>query len=128
MNKLLKYTLLVFGLVGFFSSCQYKFNIEPIVPAPDPMDTIYFSQDVAPIWNTNDKCTSCHKAGETAPDLTTNNAYSAVVPDYINTDTPNESEIYTVTDPLSATHGWKKYSSSEAAIILQWIEQGAQNN
>ena len=120
--------MVIIGFALLTESCQYKFNIEPIIPPPDPTDTIYFSQDVLPIWNTNDKCTSCHKAGETAPDLTTNNAYSAVVPDYVNTDTPNESEIYTVTDPLSATHGWKKYSSSEAAIILQWIEQGAQNN
>lgn len=128
MNKLLKYTLLVIGLVGFFSSCQYKFNIEPIVPPPDPTDTIYFSQDVLPIWNINDNCTSCHKAGSTPPDLTTDNAYAAVVPDYVNSAQPDQSSIYTFTHPDTETHSWKKYNSSEAAIILQWIEQGAINN
>ncbi len=96
MNKFLTYTLLVIGMVGFFSSCQYKFNIEPIVPPPDPMDTIYFSQDVLPIWNNNDYCTSCHKAGATAPDLTSENAYSEVVPAYVNTDQADQSAIYTL--------------------------------
>lgn len=128
MNKLLKYTLLVLGIIGFFSSCQYKFNVEPVVAPPNPMDTIYFSQDVAPIWNINDKCTSCHKTGSTAPDLTTDNAYAAVVPSYVNTDQANESSIYTFTHPDTETHSWKKYTSSEAAIVLQWIEQGALNN
>ncbi len=128
MNKLLKYTLLLIGIVGFFSSCQYKFNIEPIIPPPDPTDTIYFSQDILPIWNTDNNCTSCHNSGGTAPDLTTDNAYAAVVPSYVNTTSPNESVIYTAADPNTYTHGWKKYTSSEAAIVLQWIEQGALNN
>lgn len=128
MNKLLKYTLLVIGIIGFFSSCQYKFNIEPIIPPPDPMDTIYFSQDILPIWNAGDNCTSCHNTGGTPPDLTPDYAHAAVVPAFVNTATPNESVIYTVADPITSTHGWKKYTSSEAATVLQWIEQGALNN
>ena len=128
MNKLLKHALLMIGIIGFFSSCQYKFNIEPLIPPPNPLDTIYFSQDILPIWNTAENCISCHNTGGTAPDLTTANAFAAVVPDFVNTDTPNESKIYTVADPVTSTHSWKKYTSSEAVTVLQWIEQGANNN
>jgi hypothetical protein len=111
-----------------FTSCQYKFNIEPTTPPPDPEETIYFSQDVLPIWNNNENCTSCHKSGGPSPDLTTENAYNEIMGGYVNTDTPENSSIYTATHPDTDSHDWKKYSDSEAAIVLQWIEQGTLNN
>lgn len=119
---------MITGVTLFLASCQYKFNIEPVVAPPDPTDTIYFSQDVLPVWNDNNNCTSCHNTGGTAPDLSAANAYDEVMGGYVNTNTPEKSVIYTFTHPDSETHSWKKYSSSEAAIVLQWIEQGALNN
>ena len=129
MNKFLKYALLLIGLVGFFSSCQYKFNIEPTTVPPDPLDTIYFAQDVLPIWNSADKCTSCHKTGSTSPDLTPANAYSEVMNGYVDTANPESSVIYSAPHPDTEAHSWgTSYTNGEAAIVLQWIEQGAMNN
>lgn len=117
------------GAVLFITSCQYKFNIEPTTPPPDPEDTIYFSQDVLPVWNTNDKCTSCHKPGGPSPDLTPDNAYTEVMGGYVNTDTPESSVIYSAPHPDTDEHNWgTSYTHGEAAIVLQWIEQGALNN
>jgi len=129
MNKFFKHALLLIGLVGLFSSCQYKFNIEPIVPPIDPEDNISFSQHVIPIWNANDKCTSCHKTGSTTPDLTPENAYDEVMGGYVDTETPESSIIYAFPHPDTETHSWgTSYTTGEAATILQWIEQGALNN
>ncbi|MCK5775848.1 MAG: hypothetical protein KAH25_06725 [Bacteroidales bacterium] len=129
MNKILKHALLVIGMIGFLSSCQYKFDIEPIIPPPDPGDKISFAEDVLPIWNTNDKCTSCHKAGATSPDLTPENAYNEVMGDYVDTEMPASSIIYIFPYPDNETHNWgTSYTTGEAAVVLQWIEQGALNN
>lgn len=129
MKKILIYSLMLTGMLMFMASCQYKFTIEPVVIPPDPTDTIYFSQSVEPIWNNGDFCTSCHKTGGTNPDLSTGNAYEALTSGgYIDTDNPSESMIYTYPLPGATTHSWKQYSETQAAILLQWIEQGALNN
>lgn len=129
MKKKQFFLLFVLGSLIFVTSCQYKFNIEPTTPPPDPEEKISFATDVVPIWNTNDKCTSCHKTGSTAPDLTSDNAYSEVMNGYVDIDNPESSVIYSAPNPDTDAHSWgTSYTSGEAAIILQWIEQGALNN
>ena len=112
--------LIMFSLT--LGSCKYDFILPEEVPQ---IEEVSFSQHVAPIFES--KCTSCHKPGSTAPDLTTANAY-AEISDLINTTTPEESRIYSFPAPTTNTHNWKKYSAGEAAIILQWITEGAKNN
>lgn len=129
MRKTLLFLMMITGFVLFMASCQYKYTIEPIVPAPDPTDTIYFSSQVVPVWNTGDKCTKCHNTGGTAPDLTPDNAYNAIISTYVDVNNPEASIIYAFPHPDTDTHNWgESYTTSEAAIILQWIEQGALNN
>ena len=106
-------------------SCEYKF-IE--VDLPDPNVTISFQNDLVPIFNTSNNCTACHKTGSTAPDLTLGNAYNSIVPNLINSENPELSKIYAIPSPSSATHGFKKYTQVQAAQVLNWIEQGADNN
>jgi hypothetical protein len=48
------------------------------------------------------------------------------VPKYINLGTPAESLIYTKPAP-AASHS-QKYTTTEAAIVLKWIEEGAEDN
>ena len=109
----------------FASSCKYDFILpEVVVPVTD----VSFAEDVAPIFSTADKCTACHKPGVTAPDLTAANAYSQIMANYVNTAAPEESLIYSYPSPSTSTHNWKKYTAGEAALILQWIEEGAENN
>ena len=109
----------------FASSCKYDFILpEVVVPVTD----VSFAEDVAPIFSNNDKCTSCHKPGGTSPDLTAANAYAQIMANYVNTASPAESVIYALPAPSTSTHNWKKYTVGEAALILKWIEEGAENN
>lgn len=109
----------------FASSCKYDFILpEVVVPVTD----VSFAEDVAPIFSNGDKCTACHNPGETAPDLTTANAYAQIRTNYVNTAAPEESVIYSYPSPTTNTHMRRKYTASEAALILQWIEEGAENN
>lgn len=117
-------TLLLFSL--FMNGCKYDFIIP--VEVPPITETVSFSTQVIPIFTAGSNCTSCHKTGGEAPDLTTANAYASIVPGLINTATPGQSLIYTFPAPATANHTWKKYTAGEAAIILAWITDGAKNN
>lgn len=122
----LMFAVLAFCAVGI-SGCQYEF-IEPERVIVDPTVEIKFSQEIAPIFSNNNNCTACHRTGATAPDLTAERAYNSIVPALINTANPEQSTIYWFTHPNSTTHNWKKYTLAEAALILEWIKQGAKNN
>lgn len=123
-------TVLVVTLL--FSGCTYNFIIPEELP-PDPTDPdtpqISFSSEILPIFNNGNNCTSCHGTGGTSPDLTSENAYNSINNSkYINTGTPEESKIYTHPHPDTDPHKQKKYTANEAALVLGWIVQGAQNN
>lgn len=121
--------LMFASLIGILASCSYDYIEYPVVAPPDPNDTVYFAQKIAPIFTTGDKCTSCHKVGGTAsPDLSTGASYGSIVPALINTSEPETSRIYWFPNPASSDHVWKKLSQNEADLILLWIQQGALNN
>lgn len=128
MRKLFIYLMAVVGFMLMITSCQYKFKIEPVIPPPDPEESLSFSEDVVPIWNNENKCTQCHNTGGTAPDLTADNAYNSIINSYVDVNDPEASIIYSKLYPDTDPHSWRKYTASEAAIILQWITQGALDN
>jgi hypothetical protein len=107
-----------------FSSCEYVY----IVPdKPDPGDTISFSKQIIPIFKSD--CISCHNTGGTDPDLTENNAYNSIISDGLtDTNDPESSILYDFPHPDTGTHTWKKYTKTQADLILFWIQQGAKNN
>jgi hypothetical protein len=114
--------LILFAL--FMNSCKYDFILAkevPVITGP-----VSFSTQVLPIFS-SDNCTDCHN-GSQSPNLTAASAYAQIVPALINTATPETSPIYSFPSPTSATHSWKKYSTGDAAIVLAWIKDGAQNN
>lgn len=128
-NYLLKMISMLL-LLGVFTACEYEF-VDPIDPPPvvPPGDTISFSLNIVPIWNNNNNCTSCHKTGGTAPDLTPSAAFNSITSmGLIDNANPENSGIYKIVEPASSTHGWKKYNTAEAAAVLQWIKDGAKNN
>ena len=126
MNKIILQTLAVVTIIIFVSSCQYKWIVEPEIPPPDPEDTISFSQEVAPIFS-QQGCTGCHNTGGQSPDLTADNAYNSITTNgLVDTDNPEQSIIYVYPHP-DGDH-YEKYLSSQAAIVLVWIEQGALDN
>lgn len=125
-NGILKRTLfcaLCFS-VFFINSCEWV-TIEPIVPdLPPPDEVISFSAEIQPIFTS--KCVGCHPPTK-GLDLTDGNAYNSINNEnYINSTTPSESLIYKKPDP-NGTHS-AKYSITESALVLRWIEEGSQNN
>lgn len=125
MKKLLQTLIAVFAIILLATSCQYKAIIEPVVPPPDPNDTVYYAQQIEPIF-TEQNCTSCHP-GSAQPDLTAGNSYNSITGmGLVNTTEPDVSRIYTY--PLPEGNHYVKYTSSQAALILVWIEQGALDN
>ena len=112
--------LLILILFSFFiGSCKYDFVLPEVVA---PVNDVSFSQKVVPIFA--EKCISCH-ATQT-PVLTSTVAFASIVPNYVNLAAPASSKIYTV--PTSGTHKGVTISATQAAIILQWITEGAKNN
>ena len=108
--------LILFALS--IGSCKYDYILPEVVA---PVNDVKFSTQVAPIFA--EKCISCHD--DQTPKLTADVAYSQLVPNYVNTTNAEESKIYTV--PTSGTH-YAKVSATQAALILQWIKEGAKNN
>ena len=126
MNKKLIYSIGVIAIIVFAASCQYKFIVEPVVPPPDPEDTISFSEQIVPIFS-EQGCIGCHNSGGQQPDLTPDNAYNSITNmGLVNTGDPVASKIYYY--PLPDGSHFAKYTSAQAALVLQWIEQGALDN
>ena len=126
MRNLLQSLIAIFAIILLATSCQYKFIVEPVVPPPDPEDTISFSQQIVPIFD-EQGCTGCHNTGGQQPDLTADNAYNSITGmGLVNTDDPPMSRIYYY--PLPDGSHYAKYTSAQAALVLQWIEQGGLDN
>lgn len=120
-------TLILFSL--FIAGCKYDFVLPVEVPVIDNGgNPISFSTQIAPIFSNGDQCTKCHKPGGFgSPDLSNSaTIYSLIVPKYVNTANPASSTIYI--NAFSGSHNNAKVSATEAALILQWITEGAQNN
>lgn len=110
-----------FAVAITITSCEYKF-VEPIeIELPD--DPISFSVQIEPVFQ--EKCITCHAS--TSPVLTTGNAYSSLINgNYINTEAPEDSELY---KKVSEGHpGSNSLSAEELALLLKWIEEGAEDN
>lgn len=89
-------------------------------------DPVEFAKDIQPIFTA--KCISCHPPTQNL-DLTAGNAYGQITQSkYMDLANPDQSLIYTYPNPNTATHSYRKYTANEAALLLQWIEEGAQNN
>lgn len=107
-------------------SCTFD-QVEPERSSINPDIPTSFVNDIEPIFA---KCTGCHPPIK-GLDLTEGNAYNSINnATYIDLANPEQSRIYTF--PISAGHeissNGKNYSSSEAALVLKWIEEGAENN
>ena len=120
------FLLFVFALI--LNACTYDFIVKEELPPVDTTVPVSFSTQIIPILTNS--CVSCHKPGGTAPDLTAPNAnISIMTMKLVNTATPASSIIYSEPNPANtAKHTWKKYTATEAQLVLTWIQQGAKNN
>lgn len=126
MRRKFIYTIGILAAIVFTTSCQYKFIVEPVPPPPEPGDTIYFSQEIEPIFNTQN-CIGCHNTGGTKPDLSEGNSYTSITSmGLVEPNDPEASKIYFY--PLPDGSHYAKYASAQAALIMGWINQGALDN
>ncbi len=124
--RVMKYITGIAGLLFLLiatHSCEYE-TIE--IDLPDVEEPVSFSADIVPIFNDGNNCTACHGNNGTSPNLTADRAYGSIVPDLVNTDEPESSTIYVF--PNSSSHSFKNYTQVQAALVLAWISQGAENN
>lgn len=113
-------------LTMFLASCQWT-TIEPVVPEI-PDEPVSFSSVIQPVFTAS--CAVCHSSEgglKGGLDLSEGNAYNSINSStYINLTSPSESLIYTYPSPSGSHFG--KYSITDAAYVLKWIEEGAEDN
>jgi hypothetical protein len=114
-----KLTFSILVVVSFaFISCENEIII------PDLPDTVSFSNDIAPWFSS--KCVGCHgPSSSSGLDLSSDVAYDNLfTKNLIDIANPSNSGLYTKLqiDKHAGT------SSTDAAKVLKWIEQGALNN
>jgi len=126
---MIKKIVILFGVLIFFTACQYEFIEVYTPPLPDPTIEVSFANEIVPIFTTDDNCTACHKPGKEAPDLSAANAYQSLVSGgYVLSNNPAASSIYTYVNPEATTHVWNGYNNYQAELVFIWINQGAKDN
>jgi len=118
--KKIYFLLAIVFFTSIFYSCTYT-ALEDVNPE-GPTGPMSFATDIVPIFS---KCTSCHPSSA-GLDLTSENAYENVMDGRVDIDNPDQSLIYTKPSP-DGNHP-VKYSSLEATKVLNWINEGAENN
>jgi mono/diheme cytochrome c family protein len=116
------FTFLVLISLLALNACEY----ETIVPdTPDPGKQVSYATDIQPIFTA--KCAGCHGRGLTPPDLSAGTSYNSLMNGgYVTPQNPSSSIIYVV---MASGGSMSQYSNaSQAALVLQWIQQGALNN
>lgn len=109
-------------ILVFISSCEYE-KTEPLDPNDLP-EVVSYSEHIQPVYDAN--CVKCH-GGSTAPDLRPENSYFDLISgNYLDTDAPESSYLY---QKISGSGSMAPYADDyERALILKWIEQGAEDN
>ena len=106
-----------FVMLGLMFSCEMY-----TIPKADVPTDVSYATDVQPIFDS--KCVGCHGGGAIQPNLRPGNSYNALVNGgYVDTDDPESSSIY-----AKCAEGHGGANQEEAATILGWIIEGAQNN
>lgn len=95
-------------------------------------NTVYFSKDLVPILTKSCAVGGCHASGGLKPDLSSDNAYNALINGkYIDLKTPANSIIYErLIGKLSPSMpmGQSNNPSNLNNLMLAWIKQGAKKN
>lgn len=109
-------------ILVFISSCEYE-KTEPLDPNDLP-EVVGYSEHIQPLFDAN--CVKCH-GGSTAPDLRPENSYFDLISgNYLDTEAPENSFLY---QKISGNGSMAPYADDyERALILKWIDQGAEEN
>jgi hypothetical protein len=123
----MKKVLLILALfAGFLAwqSCEYDWvESEPF----NPSDTLSFSAEIIPIFESSCNAGVCHGTGGKDPILTPDVAYNSLIDGgYVDINVPENSSIYTSLVPGGSMANYAQ--TGDADKVLIWIQQGALNN
>ena len=92
--------------------------------------TVSFNNDIIPIFNSSCNISGCHSSGGKAPDLSEVNAFTSLTNgNFINTNSPTESELYLwMTGKRGTPMPVNGINRDYNSLILAWLKQGATNN
>jgi hypothetical protein len=127
MKKIFQY-LMMLTVSLMATSCYYdEMPVEAVTPIPE---TVSYAKDVQPLWDQS--CTSCHKTGATAPDLTAANSYLALTKNnkYVIPGNAAGSSLHKslMGEGAALMPPAGKWSDSKIALVDKWINDGALNN
>lgn len=120
-----KVFLVTVFILPFLNACEKDYYQSQVVIT----DSVSFSADIIPIFQTNCMGSSCHD--NIKPILTPDKAYDELLfspsgTQYVDTLNPSESYLYKRITTNMPPGGLM--NQEEIGYILAWIEQGAQNN
>jgi hypothetical protein len=108
------------------TSCTYD-EVLPYVP--DPTVEVFFGEDIIPIFDRSCNGAGCHNGSGPVPNLRATVAYDALWSDgYINTAVPEQSELYLWMTNAKGPMPPLGTNATDNALVLQWIQQGAEEN
>lgn len=112
-------TLLALCMAALLSSCEYNYAHY------EEKESVSFESELAPIFT--NKCSACHNSTGNLPNLSEGNAFSSLILNsYVNTNDAANSKLMLKINSGHPTAG--TLTSTEKQTILQWIQEGAQNN
>lgn len=115
--------LMAIAISGALVSCTYEELIPPKVEVPD---SVKFSVNIIPIFNTSCNAPGCHSKNGIPPDLSEDNAYTSLTFfGYVDTDAPESSILY---EAITTGSMKNNANDQDRALILEWIKQGALDN
>lgn len=122
-KELIQLILFTIAVSCLLASCTYEEISPKKVEVPD---SVKFSANIIPIFNTSCNQSGCHNKGGIPPDLSPQNAYvSLTFFGYVDIDAPEESILY----EKIATGSMAKFATvQDRELIRKWIQQGALDN
>ena len=117
--------LKIFGIVftiTLLTSCEKKYYVAPTEEIKD----VSYTTDMQPFFDA--KCIECHDGTGIPLNLTSPDSYNNLIddPDYIDTDDPKNSELYTKIIPGGSMEQYATPTQREMTLV--WIEEGAKDN
>ena len=130
IKKSIVLTMAIISLAVFFTSGCYKGTTVDLSSDFAITRDVSFATDVAPIFEKSCSLSGCHNANGIVPDLSNGKAYlSLTTSDYLDIENPENSELYgLVSGKITPAMPIGGQDPAIAAMILAWIQQGAQNN
>jgi hypothetical protein len=129
-TSVIKFVTVICTSLALLTSCEYDIVVpEKIVPLVPDSVAVSFKDNVLPIFSSKCNMSGCHAAGAIPPDLSPANAYNSLINlNQIDTLAPIESNLYKEIKTGGGMVSYSNITTSEAALVLKWITEGAKNN